>query len=105
MKNHITAKQIILKWPSRKVLAEDVSSITGRPLDIFAVHRWHQRNSIPAQYDAALIASACERDIDLSLVDLMGARSKHTEQSGHSQAKVQETTLSGSENHGDRAAS
>lgn len=59
---------ILGRWPSRKELAEDIGK------GVIVVHRWHQRKSIPAEYDLCLIEAASRRGIGLSLEDLAEAR-------------------------------
>jgi predicted nucleic acid-binding protein len=61
-------QQIIEQWPSRRDLAEDVG------VNLYAVHHWHHRNRIPANYDAALIEAASRRGIALGFEDLALAR-------------------------------
>lgn len=63
---------IIDAWPSRQAVLEDARA--ARPdLDLFAVHRWYQRSSIPSRYWAALVAGAQRRGIDVSVNDLLAA--------------------------------
>lgn len=83
MANNTLTQEIIDRWPSKRALAADVTSKTGKKLDVIAVFRWHSRNSIPSKYDLALIEAATERSISLSLVELMKARSAHTDQVGN----------------------
>lgn len=59
---------ILSLWPSRQELADDM----GLPL--FAIHRWHQRESIPPEYDLRLLDAAANRNIPLLWRDLMKAR-------------------------------
>lgn len=59
---------ILGRWPSRKELAEDIGK------GVIVVHRWHQRKSIPAEYDLDLVEAASKRGIGLSLEDLAKAR-------------------------------
>jgi len=68
---------ILARWPSRQALADD----TG--VALMAVHRWHQRQSIPAKYDAALLDAASRRNIPLNWRELMDARAYRQEHIGH----------------------
>lgn len=61
-------RNIILLWPSRRVLAEDMG------VDVVVVHRWWQRRSIPAGFDAKLIDAARRRELPLSFERLALAR-------------------------------
>lgn len=86
---------ILNMWPSRQDLASDM----GLPL--IAVHRWHQRESIPPEYDLRLLDAAANRNIPLLWRDLMkarevarelkprGGKSSNTDQHGHSAETMQ----------------
>lgn len=87
-KKSLTQK-IIDMWPTKRDLAADISRKTGAPLQRVAVNRWYTRHSIPSKYDLAMIESANERSISLSLVDLMKARSVHSDQRGASKPAFQ----------------
>jgi hypothetical protein len=63
-------QEIINRWPSRRALAEDVG------VNLYAVHHWHNRNRIPAEYDAALLVAAGRRGIALGFEELVMARAK-----------------------------
>ncbi|KII11384.1 hypothetical protein [Phaeobacter sp. S60] len=71
MENIASFKDIIDLWPSRKELAEDVGA------SLMAVHHWHGRDRIPAEYDAKLLDAACARNIPLHWRRLMDLRSGH----------------------------
>lgn len=45
-------------------------------LDLFAVHRWYQRNSIPSRYWAALVDGAAKRGIKVEVSDLLNAHDR-----------------------------
>lgn len=92
MEKNTAVKSIIDMWPSKAAMAEDVSRISGKKLKPVAVIRWAKRNSIPSKYDAVLVMAAAERNISLSLVDLMNARSVHIDQRGHADSGFQETS-------------
>jgi hypothetical protein len=55
-------------WPTVKELAADL----GKPYT--TVHSWHLRGSIPAEYDADLIAAAKKRGKRLTFEDMAHAR-------------------------------
>jgi len=59
---------ILSLWPSRQDLAEDMN------LSLIAIHRWHQRKSIPPEYDLRLLDAAANRNVPLLWRDLMKAR-------------------------------
>jgi hypothetical protein len=59
---------ILHLWPSRQMLADDLG------LDLFVIHRWFQRKSIPPEYDLRLLDAASNRNIPLLWRDLMEAR-------------------------------
>lgn len=90
MQDFITARAIIERWPSRRQLASDMTDEMGRSVDVYAIHRWHQRNRIPAEYDLAMLRAAERRRIGLSLVDLVNARCGHADQCGHTTANIQD---------------
>ena len=69
----VTPAQLIIDaWPSRQAVLEDARAARA-DLDLFAVHRWYQRSSIPSRYWAALVAGAQRRGIDVSVEDLLTA--------------------------------
>ena len=70
-------KAIIQRWPTRQDLADDAG------VDLFAVHRWFQRNSIPGKHDARLLAGARRRGVKVTAKELIEARSWHGERNGH----------------------
>ena len=74
---------ILSRWPSRQALADDISK------PVVVVHRWHQRASIPAKYDAQLLDAASRRNIPLNWRELMDARSASHDQDGHIFTKLQ----------------
>jgi hypothetical protein len=72
MQDTHTVTTILEQWPSRQAVLEDARA--ARPdLDLFAVHRWHQRGSIPSRYWAALIAGAKRRGVKIGINDLAEA--------------------------------
>lgn len=81
-------QKIIERWPNRQSLADDAG------VDLFAVHRWYQRKSIPARHDMALLDAASRRNISLNWRELMEARATHVDQHGHTAASVQERSAS-----------
>lgn len=87
-------QEIIERWPSRRALCDDINAglPEGRRIDLVAVHRWHQRKSIPGQYDGLILASASMREIPLEWRELMDARSVHNDQDGHAAEKCNPTT-------------
>ena len=74
---------ILERWPNRRAIASDV----GRPPVV--IHRWFQRKSIPAKYDAMLLDGASRRNIPLNWRELMDARTSATDQDGHGDAEIQ----------------
>ena len=80
---HITAREIVDRWPSRKELASDLSAET------VTVHRWVQRNSIPGWYDARILNAAKTRGIKLTADELVMHRASHNEQFGQAIADIQ----------------
>jgi len=77
-------QKIIERWPNRQALADDAG------VDLFAVHRWYQRKSIPARYDMTILDAASRRNIALNWRELMEARTAHTDRSGHVVAPIQD---------------
>lgn len=77
MHTNSTIINILARWPSRRALADDMG------VDLYAVHRWFQRQALPGKYDAALIAAARRRGIRLKTKELIEARALHTDQHGH----------------------
>lgn len=70
-RNHTpTAQGIISRWPSRREMAHDAD------VQMVTVHRWFARDSIPGEYDIALLGAARRRGIDLTLEDLARARAQ-----------------------------
>lgn len=80
-RNHAIT-DILSRWPSRQALADDLG------LGVIVVHRWHQRQRIPAKYDSALLDCASKRNIPLNWRELMDARSPN-DQHGHDGAAIQ----------------
>lgn len=84
-------QQIIELWPNRRTLAGDIG------VDIFVVHKWHNREGIPPEYDLRLLDAASRRNIPLLWRDLMHARtvpktkrnSSSLDQHGHDPATMQ----------------
>lgn len=64
--------QILKKWDTRKDVLEDVRRVDP-DIEMIAVHRWFQRNSIPASRWPALIRGAKRRKIKLTLDELAEA--------------------------------
>jgi hypothetical protein len=89
MDNKTPTQKIIAKWPNKRSLADDINAFLGTSLKPVAVIRWFNRNSIPSKYDAAIVDAATRRALSVSLVDLMNARSSHTDQVGNYHAKLQ----------------
>lgn len=65
---------ILAQWPTRRTLHEDAKTVCPA-VDFVAIHRWHQRQSIPAGYWAGLVRAANVRGIDVTLDDLAEAHS------------------------------
>ena len=84
MENKNPTLDILNRWPSRSALASDVGA------KLIAVHRWHQRSSIPAKYDSTLLDAASARNIPLNWRELMDARSASRDQNGQSCANSQD---------------
>lgn len=59
--------QMIDMWPTRRELAADV----GANLD--AVHKWAQKNSIPAHWQASFVEAAKRRGFMISADDVDAA--------------------------------
>lgn len=73
---------ILSRWPSRQAVLEDARQ--GAPdLDIMAVHRMFQRNSIAPRHWASLVAGARKRGIAVSLEEIGTAHTGSPEQIGH----------------------
>jgi hypothetical protein len=73
MDSHV--KSALKKWPSRSdVLADAQEHFPA--LDLWAVHRWFQRSSVPAKYWSALASGATVRGLKVSIGDLALAHSK-----------------------------
>lgn len=60
MKHPTTIRELIDLWPSRKALAEDVSTTLDR------VHKWAVVGAIPARFHFAVIEAAKARGFSLS---------------------------------------
>jgi hypothetical protein len=84
-------KDILGRWPSLRHVADDINKRMpkGREIDRIAVYRWTKRNSIPGEYDIALLVAASERNIPLNWKELMLSRSHHIDQSGQETSPVQ----------------
>lgn len=65
------AKEIIGRWPSRHILAED----TGR--EYVTINSWYMRNRIPGDVDVDLVSAARKRRIKLTYEELARARAKN----------------------------
>jgi len=89
MQTNDPTQTILKRWPSRQAVADD----TG--VALVAVHRWWQRKSIPAKYDAALLDAASRRNIPLNWRELMDARSARPEHIGHTSADFKMTKSAG----------
>lgn len=77
MNTHLTISAIIELWPDSQTLASDVGV---KPI---VAYRWHQRSSIPAEYDKRVLDAAKRRKIKLTPWDLVNARhSQFQPQSG-----------------------
>lgn len=85
MSSYHAITDILSRWPSRQSLADDLG------LDVIVVHRWHQRQRIPAKYDSALLDCASKRNIPLNWRELMDARAPN-DQHGHGKGVIQEAT-------------
>ncbi|MEY8117628.1 hypothetical protein AB9F26_05075 [Falsihalocynthiibacter sp. BN13B15] len=60
MDDFSTFRDLIALWPSRAAFAEDVSVSLGR------VHKWAQKNSIPAPYLSIILTAGKNRRFDIS---------------------------------------
>lgn len=58
------ARAILARWPSRSDVAADAG------VDLYAVHRWHQRNRIPARHYLRLTDAAEKRGLTVTLEEL-----------------------------------
>lgn len=63
---------ILKRWPGRRSIWEDARA-ANPDLDFVAVHRWFQRDRIPADYWSALLVGAREREIGLTAEELAEA--------------------------------
>jgi hypothetical protein len=75
MNRNLTVREIIDLWPSRSALVEDIrtedDSVT---LDV--VHKWAQRNSIPAGYHALVLGAGLRRAIALTADEIVAAHAR-----------------------------
>jgi hypothetical protein len=67
--------KILNEWPSRQAVHDDARAADDA-IDIVAVHRWHQRGSIPARYWQALLAGAERRNLAVTASDLIAAHAE-----------------------------
>jgi hypothetical protein len=71
MQEHPVIK-ILAHWPSRQAVLDDARNASA-DLDLFAVHRWFQRGSIPSRYWTALLDGASRRGLPVRLDDFASA--------------------------------
>ncbi|MBD9529002.1 hypothetical protein [Paracoccus sp. PAR01] len=83
-----TIIEILRRWPSRRAVHED-AKVIDPALELIAVHRWFQRESVPPRFDAALLQGADRRGFGLHPMELVNARSTHIDRVGHAQASRQ----------------
>lgn len=88
------AQLIIERWPNRRTLCDDINQRVpeSRKIELVAVHRWHQRKSIPGEYDAVILDAASDRNIPLNWRELIDARSVLSDQNGRKGSKSQSDT-------------
>lgn len=63
-------RSILVKWPSLETLASDVDATEA------AVRKWHQRNTIPADYWVSVELAAKARAIDGVTVNVLAELAK-----------------------------
>lgn len=59
-----TVRDAIGLWPTRMILAEDMTaqlSDAEQPVSAARVHKWAQNNAIPARFHRAFLAAAASR--------------------------------------------
>lgn len=78
MSRMTTFRDIIDLWPSRIALADDISR-GGRRVSAAVVHKWAQRNRIPAEHDLRLAQAAAERGLPVDLEALASVRARRGE--------------------------
>lgn len=66
---------ILALWPARRDLLAD-ARVANPDLELVAVHRWFQRNRVPAKYHTALVAGAGRRGLDVTHAKLAEAHSQ-----------------------------
>lgn len=67
-------KTTLEKWAARKDVLSDAQAIDPE-LEMVAVHRWFQRNSVPGKYWAALAKGAKKRGLKVTVADIANAHS------------------------------
>lgn len=70
MKNSVS--DILRRWPDRAAILADVLVVDG-DLRLVAIHRWFQRDAVPAKYWEALLAGALKRGIPVTAADMVSA--------------------------------
>jgi hypothetical protein len=69
------ATKILNLWPSRQAVYQD--ALAADPtLDMVAVHRWHQRGSIPPRFWRALLDGAAKRNVAVTADDFVAAHAE-----------------------------
>lgn len=66
-------KTLLPKCGTRQEILADAQRVEPN-LDLFAVHRWHQRNSVPAKYLLAIAKGASDRGKKVTVEQLLSAR-------------------------------
>lgn len=79
-----TIKDLLARWPNRSAVLQD-ALVEHPDLELVAVHRWAQRNTIPPKYWSSLIKGASARDIGLTADELVAAHAPVNEASSTSQ--------------------
>lgn len=67
-----TVSKLLSQWPNRQSVHEDVRS-EHPDLDMVAVHRWFQRESVSPRYWQSILAGAVRRGINVNASDLVAA--------------------------------
>lgn len=67
-------KTLLEKCGTRQDILADAQR-ANPSLDLFAVHRWHQRDRVPSQYWVSIINGAQDRGRDVSFEDFARAHS------------------------------
>ncbi len=65
-------KELLEQWPDRQAVLAD-ANCHDETLDLVAVHRWFQRNSIPVKHWRALIEGSNRRGLNVTAEDLLAA--------------------------------